>query len=300
MRGLGCFWGLELVKNRETREPLVPFNGTGEAAKPVAALAKDALSKGLYLMTHWNVVMVCPPLTITRDELDEGIAILDEALSVADEFVVLDLREKTRQRRRDGHHGVMLEPPQAAARCRRTPAPRRASGRASRSSTAASARSSSPRSSVSCSSRASRARRRRRRGRRWKPATSSTADMTKQIADTSRAEYKLDSAGDQLLAIVPSKPEITRNTKVSDVSTIAIRTSASSQNFSRIIPTKGNSQVQLCGLGSECAIDRGTATAARERLIRREALELALYTFKYVPSVNALIAYMPPPPGQTP
>ena len=42
---------------------------------------------GLYLMTHWNVVMVCPPLTITREELDEGIAILDEALSVADEFV---------------------------------------------------------------------------------------------------------------------------------------------------------------------------------------------------------------------
>ena len=88
VRGLGCFWGLELVKNRETREPLVPFNGSGEAAKPVASLAKDALSKGLYLMTHWNVVMVCPPLTITREELDEGIAILDEALSVADEFVV--------------------------------------------------------------------------------------------------------------------------------------------------------------------------------------------------------------------
>ena len=87
VRGLGCFWGLELVKNRETREPLVPFNGSGEAAKPVAALAKHALGKGLYLMTHWNVVMVCPPLTITREELDEGIAILDEALSVADEFV---------------------------------------------------------------------------------------------------------------------------------------------------------------------------------------------------------------------
>jgi taurine--2-oxoglutarate transaminase len=87
VRGLGCFWGLELVKDRETREPLVPFNGTGEAAKPVAALMKRALERGVYLMTHWNVVMVCPPLTITRDELDEGIDALDEALSVADEFV---------------------------------------------------------------------------------------------------------------------------------------------------------------------------------------------------------------------
>src|SRR6478609_6880909 len=55
VRGLGCFWGLELVKNRETREPLVPFNASGEAAKPMAALMKRALDGGLYLMTHWNV-----------------------------------------------------------------------------------------------------------------------------------------------------------------------------------------------------------------------------------------------------
>src|SRR5262249_53552443 len=55
IRGLGCFFGIELVKNRETREPLVPFNGTGEAAAPVTRLAKAALERGLYLMTHWNV-----------------------------------------------------------------------------------------------------------------------------------------------------------------------------------------------------------------------------------------------------
>ena len=87
VRGKGLFWGLELVKDRGTREPLVPFNAAGEAAKPVAALAKRALDRGVYVMTHWNVVMVVPPLTITRDELDEGIAALDDALSVADEFV---------------------------------------------------------------------------------------------------------------------------------------------------------------------------------------------------------------------
>ncbi len=86
VRGLGCFWGLELVRDRATREPLVPFNGGGEAAAPVARMAKAALERGLYLMTHWNVVMVCPPLTITRDELDEGISILDDVLSIADEY----------------------------------------------------------------------------------------------------------------------------------------------------------------------------------------------------------------------
>jgi len=86
VRGIGCFWGLELVKNRETREPLVPYNGGGEAAAPVTRLAKAALERGLYLMTHWNVIMICPPLTITRDELDEGIAILDDVLAIADEY----------------------------------------------------------------------------------------------------------------------------------------------------------------------------------------------------------------------
>ena len=86
VRGLGCFWGLELVKNRETREPLVPFNATGDAFAPVARVAKAALERGLYLMTHWNVIIVAPPLTITRDEIDEGIGVLDEALSIADEY----------------------------------------------------------------------------------------------------------------------------------------------------------------------------------------------------------------------
>src|SRR5947207_2875909 len=86
IRGLGCFWGIELVKNRETREPLVPFNASGEAFTPVARVSKAALERGLYLMTHWNVIMVCPPLTITREEIEEGIGILDEALAIADEY----------------------------------------------------------------------------------------------------------------------------------------------------------------------------------------------------------------------
>jgi taurine--2-oxoglutarate transaminase len=86
VRGLGCFWGIELVKDRDTREPFVPFNATGEAFAPMARVWKAALERGLYLMTHWNVIMVCPPLTITREEIEEGIEILDEALSVADEY----------------------------------------------------------------------------------------------------------------------------------------------------------------------------------------------------------------------
>ena len=80
VRGLGLFYGVELVKDRETREPLVPFNASGEAFAPMAKIFKAALERGLYLFMHWNVIIVGPPLTITREELDEGLEILDSVL----------------------------------------------------------------------------------------------------------------------------------------------------------------------------------------------------------------------------
>jgi taurine--2-oxoglutarate transaminase len=84
IRGKGLFWGIELVKDRETREPLVPFNAAGEAFAPVAGLVKAAMERGVYLMAHWNVIICAPPLTITREELDEALGVLDEVLSLVD------------------------------------------------------------------------------------------------------------------------------------------------------------------------------------------------------------------------
>ena len=81
VRGLGLFWGLELVRDRATREPLVPFNASGEEAAPMARLVQAALKRGLYLFPHWNVVVIAPPLIVSRDELEEGLSILDEVLS---------------------------------------------------------------------------------------------------------------------------------------------------------------------------------------------------------------------------
>ena len=89
VRGLGLFWGLELVKDRDTREPLVPFNTQGE---PIQRLTKAALERGLYLFVHWNVVVVCPPLTITREELDEGLG--DPRRGARDRGRVLGLAEE--------------------------------------------------------------------------------------------------------------------------------------------------------------------------------------------------------------
>ena len=86
VRGLGVFWALELVRNRETREPLVPFNAAGADAAPMNEFAAACKERGLWPFTHFNRTHVVPPCTTTADEVREGIAILDEALAVADRY----------------------------------------------------------------------------------------------------------------------------------------------------------------------------------------------------------------------
>ena len=84
VRGLGVFWALELVRDRETREPLVPYNAVGAAAAPMAEFGAACRERGLWPFIHFNRTHVVPPCTITADEAREGIAILDAALDVAD------------------------------------------------------------------------------------------------------------------------------------------------------------------------------------------------------------------------
>jgi taurine--2-oxoglutarate transaminase len=79
-------WALELVKNRQSREMLVPFNAAGESNLPMSRLAGACRELGLWPFTHFNRVHIVPPLVITEAELREGIGKLDQALSVADEY----------------------------------------------------------------------------------------------------------------------------------------------------------------------------------------------------------------------
>ncbi|MEU1118859.1 MULTISPECIES: aspartate aminotransferase family protein [unclassified Streptomyces] len=88
VRGVGMFWALELVKDRETREPLVPYNATGEANAPMAAFGAAAKKRGLWPFINMNRTHVVPPCNVTEAEAKEGLAALDEALSVADEHTV--------------------------------------------------------------------------------------------------------------------------------------------------------------------------------------------------------------------
>ncbi|WP_217493829.1 aspartate aminotransferase family protein [Humibacillus sp. DSM 29435] len=86
VRGLGVFWAVELVRDRTTREPLVPYNATGAAAAPMTAFAAACKERGLWPFTHFNRTHVAPPCTTTADEAREGLDLLDQALETADEF----------------------------------------------------------------------------------------------------------------------------------------------------------------------------------------------------------------------
>ena len=86
VRGLGVFWAVELVKDAATHEPLVPYNASGAAAKPMNDFAAACKKLGLWPMTHFNRTHVVPPCTITEAEVREGLGLLDEALDVADGF----------------------------------------------------------------------------------------------------------------------------------------------------------------------------------------------------------------------
>jgi len=88
VRGLGVFWAIELVRNRETREPLVPYNASGPAAKPMLDLANACKERNLWPFTHFNRMHVVPPCTITADEAREGLAVIDDVLSIADAHYV--------------------------------------------------------------------------------------------------------------------------------------------------------------------------------------------------------------------
>ncbi|MBV8434136.1 MAG: aminotransferase class III-fold pyridoxal phosphate-dependent enzyme [Candidatus Eremiobacteraeota bacterium] len=76
-RGVGAFFGLELVTDRDTREPLVEWQG----GKTLHSLFGDLLARGLYIYGRYNVIVVSPPLTIGEAELDEAMTIFDEAFA---------------------------------------------------------------------------------------------------------------------------------------------------------------------------------------------------------------------------
>ena len=84
MRGKGLFIGIELVKDRGTKEMLERWNGP--STKLQNALKNALMSRDVYIFNRWNMLFVAPPLTVSEDEIRIGVKAIDEALDVADRF----------------------------------------------------------------------------------------------------------------------------------------------------------------------------------------------------------------------
>jgi taurine--2-oxoglutarate transaminase len=83
VRGLGVFWALDLVSDRATRAMLAPYGGSSEA---MTRLSAQARARGLLTFTNFNRLHVVPPCIITHEQAKEGLALLDEALTVTDSY----------------------------------------------------------------------------------------------------------------------------------------------------------------------------------------------------------------------
>jgi taurine--2-oxoglutarate transaminase len=81
---LGC---IELVKNRETKEPMAPFNAKPEEMGIMNKVASKLRELGMYTFVRWNYIFVAPPLCINEEQVEEGLAMISEALAIADEHV---------------------------------------------------------------------------------------------------------------------------------------------------------------------------------------------------------------------
>jgi len=84
VRNIGLFGIVELVRDRKTKEPMAPWNGS---SPEMTALRKYCVDHGLFLYTHWHTVLIIPPLIITEAQLKEGMDVLDDALKITDRAV---------------------------------------------------------------------------------------------------------------------------------------------------------------------------------------------------------------------
>ena len=84
VRNIGLFGCIELVKDKNTKEPLVPWNGSPRIMNDI----KERLwEKGLYLFIRWNYIFLAPPLIINQEQLKTGLSLIDEVLETADSLI---------------------------------------------------------------------------------------------------------------------------------------------------------------------------------------------------------------------
>ena len=82
---LGC---IELVKNRTTKEPMAPFNAKPDEMVVMNKVAAKIKELGMYTFVRWGYIFIAPPLCVTKEQIEEGLAIISEAIKIADEHTI--------------------------------------------------------------------------------------------------------------------------------------------------------------------------------------------------------------------
>ena len=128
----------------------------------------------------------------------------------------------------------------------------------------------------------------------WKP-TQNGVQRLDQIAQNVAREYALPN-GRQLVGVLSTPPVVQGQSTPVPLRAIAVRTGLAGEtsNDASFYGAGDAWAYVLCGFGTSCAISGGKPSVERYDLLRREALELALYTFKYNHSIQSVLAYMPP------
>ena len=85
-RGVGFLWALELVKDKSTKEMLVPFNAPSTESAPMKLLEKECLKRGVSVLTTANRLFICPPLNASEADITLGLAVIDEVLYIIDKL----------------------------------------------------------------------------------------------------------------------------------------------------------------------------------------------------------------------
>jgi hypothetical protein len=132
----------------------------------------------------------------------------------------------------------------------------------------------------------------------WQP-TGRESTYPAQIAETIGERYRSES-GNQLVGVIASTPQIQTGETALPIRFAAFRFEAAvagegGQDDFEIVPvSEGSLMYTLCGLGEQCAIAEGEPSPARHQLLQRQALELALYSFKYVEGIDSVLVLLPP------
>jgi len=129
----------------------------------------------------------------------------------------------------------------------------------------------------------------------WKPKGGGQG-AAMEIAHHVAGAYRLPN-GEQLVDVLSKAPSVSAPKPV-PISYVAVKGAKGSYGLVQPVTPMNSVMYSLCGLGVACSIPTGTPSAERGRLVRREILELALYTFKYVHGMDNVIAFMPPTAGK--